>query len=108
MSSPSLKEIGGAAGGVEDPELGLSLGELGLIYGVGIRERTAEDAEVLVLMSLTTPGCPYGPELMETVHNKVAEVSGVGDVKVLLTFDPPWDAARMASEDAQDELNVAW
>ena len=78
---------------VYDPELHLDVWSLGLIYDVKI-----EGSKVHVLMSLTSPVCPYGPELIADVRRNTAAVDGVGSVEVELTFSPPWGPDRMSEE----------
>jgi MoaA/NifB/PqqE/SkfB family radical SAM enzyme/metal-sulfur cluster biosynthetic enzyme len=84
-------QIVGALGAVIDPELGLSVVELGLIYGV-----TVEAGRVRVRMTLTAPGCPLHAVMPEWVREAVRGLPGVTDVEVELTFDPPWTPERMA------------
>ena len=76
---------------VYDPEIPADIYELGLIYKVDI----ADDRAVTVDMTLTTPNCPAAQELPESVENAVASVPGVGEVKVNVVWDPPWDPSRM-------------
>ncbi|MDE3069958.1 MAG: metal-sulfur cluster assembly factor [Acidobacteriota bacterium] len=83
---------------VIDPELGLDFVELGLIYGVEIDAST-----VRVTYSLTTPGCPIGPQVAEQIAELVGEVEGVENVESELVFSPPWSPERM-SEDARFAL----
>ena len=80
---------------VEDPELGMDIVDLGLLYEVEVEESTAK-----VTYSLTSMGCPAGPMIQEDIHNAVAGLPGVADVEVELTFDPPWTPDRM-SDDAK-------
>jgi len=75
---------------VKDPELGLDVVVLGLIYGMDI----AED-HVHVTMSLTSPMCPVADQLVEDARQAVQGVEGVGTAEVELTFDPPWTPERM-------------
>lgn len=84
---------------VYDPEIPISIFELGLIYDVSV---TANN-EVVVLMTLTAPNCPEAEGLPIEVENKVKEIPEVTDAKVILTFDPPWEK-EMMSEAAQLEL----
>ncbi|MFH1591658.1 MAG: metal-sulfur cluster assembly factor [archaeon] len=72
---------------VMDPELGMEIVSLGLIYGI-----TVDDGNVHVLMTFTTPGCPYGPVLVDDARNRIVELDGVKDAKVEVTFSPPWQA----------------
>ena len=81
--------------GVEDPELGMDIVELGLYYDAEI-----EGERVKIVHSLTSMGCPAGPMIQESIHDAVASLPGVGQVEVELTFDPPWTPDRM-SEDAK-------
>ena len=80
---------------VYDPEIPASIVELGLVYDVAF-EHAAEGVKVLIVMTLTAPGCGVGPVLVEDVRSKVARVPGVSDVDVQLVFDPPWDQSRMS------------
>ncbi|GAB4065756.1 SUF system Fe-S cluster assembly protein [Ancylobacter sonchi] len=86
---------------VYDPEIPVDIYELGLIYKVDI----ADDRQVMVDMTLTTPNCPSAAELPGMVEGAVASVGGVSGVNVNLTFDPPWDQGRM-SEEARLALNL--
>ena len=79
---------------VYDPEIPADIYELGLIYKVDI----ADDRDVAVDMTLTTPNCPSAAELPHMVESAVASVPGVREVKVNLVWDPPWDPSRMTDE----------
>ncbi len=79
---------------VYDPEIPVDIYELGLIYKVDIED----DRTVSIDMTLTAPGCPVAGEMPIWVQNAVASVDGVGDVKVDMVFDPPWDPSRMSDE----------
>lgn len=76
--------------GVFDPELGMSVVDLGLIYGVAI-----DGGRVRVTMTLTTQGCPLHDAMGDWVRRAIAGVPGVTDVEVAITFDPPWTPDRM-------------
>lgn len=103
----TFKQIGDALGPVEDPEIHVSIVELGLIYGAEVREaEEGKGQRVKVTMSLTSPACPYGPMLLAAVHGALAKIPGVRDVDVDLSFDPVWDPKKMASEEAMDELGI--
>lgn len=91
----------GALKTVYDPEIPSDIYELGLIYRVDI----ADNRDVEIDMTLTAPGCPVAGEMPQWVDNAVRSVAGVGDVKVNLVFDPPWDMSRM-SEEARLALNM--
>ena len=94
-------DIVAALKSVYDPEIPADIYELGLIYKVDI----ADDRKVTVDMTLTTPNCPSAAELPSMVENAVASVPGVGDVKVNVVWDPPWDPSRM-SDEARVALNM--
>jgi FeS assembly SUF system protein len=86
---------------VYDPEIPADIYELGLIYKIDI----ADDRAVALDMTLTTPNCPSAQELPIMVENAVASVAGVGDVKVTIVWDPPWEQSRM-SDEARAVLNM--
>ncbi len=86
---------------VYDPEIPADIYELGLIYRIDI----ADDRTTTVDMTLTTPNCPSAQELPIMVENAVASVPGVGEVKVNVVWDPPWDQSRM-SDEARLVLNM--
>ena len=81
---------------VIDPEMGISVTDLGLIYGVENQEGHLE-----VTMTLTSPGCPVAPEIVAAVHRAALSVDEVESVHVNLTFSPLWDPRVHATEDAQ-------
>jgi metal-sulfur cluster biosynthetic enzyme len=95
---PSEEQVLDALSNVIDPELGLDFVELGLIYGVEIAE-----GNVHVTFTLTTPGCPIGPQVTEQIEEFVGEVDGVKNVESEMVFAPPWSPERM-SEDAKFAL----
>ncbi|MEG6509335.1 SUF system Fe-S cluster assembly protein [Methyloligella sp. 2.7D] len=86
---------------VFDPEIPVDIYELGLIYRVDIDENRNVEAD----MTLTAPGCPVAGEMPIWVENAISSVPGVGEVRVNLVFDPPWDMSRM-SEEARVALNM--
>lgn len=85
---------------VKDPEIGLNIVALGLIYDVLI-----DGGKVKVTMTLTSPMCPLGDSLVSDVKASLKDLDGAGDIEVQMTFDPPWDTSRM-SADAKAELGV--
>ena len=89
------EEIVNALHTVEDPELGMDIVDLGLLYDVEI-----EGPKVKVIHSLTSMGCPAGPMIQEDIHNVAASLEGVEEVEVELTWDPPWTPDKM-SDDAK-------
>lgn len=103
----TFKQIGDAVGPVQDPEIHISVAELGLIYGAEITSSDAGQGQrVKLIMSLTSPACPYGPMLLASVHGALAKIPGVRDVDVDLSFSPTWDPRTMASEDAKEQLGL--
>jgi FeS assembly SUF system protein len=86
---------------VFDPEIPVDIYELGLIYRLDVDD----DRNIEVDMTLTAPGCPVAGDMPGWVENAVSSVPGVGQVKVKLVFDPPWDMTRM-SEEARLALNM--
>ena len=85
---------------VYDLEIGLDIVSLGLIYGVEV-----EDSNVKVKMTMTTPMCPLAGLMLEDARRKVSEIEGINDVKMELTFDPPW-TPEMASDDVRKILGL--
>lgn len=99
---PTKEEIMAKLEPIEDPEIRVGLVDLGLIYDVVI----LDDRIVNVFMTLTTPGCPYGPQLVEQVKEAVLGMEGVEKADVEVVWDPPWDPTEMASEYAKDVLGI--
>jgi metal-sulfur cluster biosynthetic enzyme len=97
-SSLSEDDVMDALSNVIDPELGLDFVELGLIYGVEI-----SGADVKVTFTLTTPGCPIGPQVNEQIEEFVGELDGVKSVESEMVFMPAW-SPEMMSEDAKFAL----
>jgi len=90
---------------VEDPEMKISVIELGLIYGIRIEEKD-DGIHAEIDMTLTSPGCPVAPELMSAVHRSALATEGIESVHVNLTFSPLWDPRVHASEDAQMDMGI--
>jgi metal-sulfur cluster biosynthetic enzyme len=87
---------------VIDPELGLDVVSLGLVYGVEVDD----EGEATVRMTLTSPYCPLGPMLESQVHAATQFLPGIQGVKVDLVWDPPWDPHTMASDEVKLELGL--
>jgi metal-sulfur cluster biosynthetic enzyme len=102
----TFKQIGEALQPVHDPEIHMSIVDLGLVYGAEVKDFEGDGKSVKVTMSLTSPACPYGPMLLASVHGALAKVPGVRDVDVDLSFAPTWDPRTMATEEAKDQLGI--
>jgi len=92
---PTKEEVVEALRQVEDPELGMDIVDLGLMYDVEL-----ENGKVKVVHTLTSMGCPVGPMIQQQIDEVVRALPGVNDVEVELTWDPPWTPEKM-SEDAK-------
>lgn len=79
--------------GVFDPELGMSVVDLGLIYDVQI-----DGGRVRITMTLTTPGCPLHDAMTEWVRQAVGSIPGVDEVDVVITFEPAWTPERIGPD----------
>ena len=88
---------------IVDPELQVSIVDLGLIYGVDFEE---EGKKVSVRMTLTTPMCPYGPMLVNQVQDVLQCLPGIVEGNVVLVWDPPWNPREMASDEAKDLMGI--
>ena len=102
MALPTKEQIIEVLKPIHDPEIRIGIVDLGLIYDVMIED----DGKVIVKMTLTTPGCPYGEMLMTMVHRAVEELDTVSAVEVKLVWDPPWDPNEMCSDSAKDMLGI--
>ena len=101
----TFRAIGKALQPVQDPEIRMSIVDLGLIYGAEMTQ-TDKGLKVTVKMSLTSPACPYGPMLLASAHSALARIPGVADVDVDLAFTPSWDPRTMATEEAKEQLGL--
>ena len=85
------KDVRTALRGVKDPELGLDLVVLGLVYDIDVA-----DSDVSATISLTSPGCPVAGQILEDARKAIEGVEGVTSARVELTFDPPWTPERIS------------
>ncbi|MBM3139227.1 MAG: DUF59 domain-containing protein [Candidatus Rokubacteria bacterium] len=99
---PTVEEIREVLRTVEDPELRMSIVDLGLVYGAEIDEQ----GMVTVDLTLTSPACPVGPMLQGMIYHKLSQLEGIEDVEVNLVWNPPWDPRTMASEDVRMALGI--
>ncbi|MBI1726415.1 MAG: DUF59 domain-containing protein [Candidatus Rokubacteria bacterium] len=88
--APTREQVIEALGGVFDPELGMSVVQLGLVYGIDI-----VNGAVTITMTLTAPGCPVHEVMPGWIRRAIMAVPGVLSVDVRITFDPPWTPERM-------------
>jgi metal-sulfur cluster biosynthetic enzyme len=96
----SEKEVRDALMDVYDPEIGIDIVSMGLIYGV----KVTPENDIEVLMTLTFPGCPYGPAMLEDIEDRIRMIPEVRNVAIDLTFDPPW-VPEMIDADVRAALN---
>jgi metal-sulfur cluster biosynthetic enzyme len=90
---------------VIDPELFVNIVDLGLIYGVTIEDGEGDDKHIKIDMTMTSPMCPAGPQLIANSKKVLSQLENVADVEVKIVFDPPWTPDRM-TEDARDQLGI--
>jgi metal-sulfur cluster biosynthetic enzyme len=83
-----------------DPEIGINIVDMGLIYGVDINDTTVD-----ITMTLTSPGCPAGGQIVNGTQQVTQQMDGVEEVNVNVIWDPRWSMELM-SEDAKDELGI--
>ena len=86
--------------GVLDPELGINIVDLGLIYDVKVKNN-----DVWILMTLTFPGCPLGGIIKKEVNEKLSTIKNLSKIDLKITFDPPWDLSKI-SEEARAEIGI--
>lgn len=86
---------------VVDPEIHINIVDLGLVYGVDLKDDGQGKQKVGVKTTLTTPACPYGPALLSKMHAELAALPEVSDVDLDLVWVPPWDPKTMASPEAR-------
>ncbi len=89
---------------VYDPEIGINVVDLGLIYDVDIDDKT-DKSDVVVTMTLTSMGCPLGPIIMQEVNGALGSLPDIGEIGVSIVWSPPW-TPDMMSEEARDELGI--
>ncbi|MCB1309548.1 MAG: DUF59 domain-containing protein [Leptospiraceae bacterium] len=97
-----VRQAWDALGGIEDPELGLSITELGLIYDI----KADPENNLDVTMTFTSMACPYGPQLQAESQLRLSKIENVREARVEVVFNPPWDPRSMASEDARAFLGI--
>ncbi len=105
LSSPGLShdDVHDALISVEDPELGYSIVEIGLVRGI---EVDAAAGKVHIWLTLTSPMCPMGPEIIQAVELAVRSLQGVREVEVELVWSPPWNPSTDASDEIKAEFGI--
>ncbi len=98
MYMVTKKQVEAVLKTIPDPEIGVSLWDLGLIYGIKPKGGIVE-----IIMTLTTIGCPLFSLISDPIKKEVGKLPGVKEVHVELTFEPPWNMDRM-SESAKQQL----
>jgi len=101
VSTVSVNAIYDAMKEVYDPEIGVNIVDLGLVFDVAVDEQN----DVEVTMTLTSMGCPLGPVIIGDIQRAVGGLDDVGQVGVRIVWSPPW-SPDMMSEDAKDELGI--
>lgn len=101
LAPPTTEELMTKLAEVKDPEINMSIVELGLVYDISY-----DNGDVLVTMTLTSPGCPLGPVIRGEAYAKLKEFPQVKDVDVQIVWNPPWDPRTMASEDVKMALGI--
>jgi len=102
-AAPTFEDVKKYVHPVKDPEIGLSIVELGLLYD---SDFNPEDHSLTVKMTLTSQMCPMGPEIISGVKMMAREIPGVREVDVQLVWNPPWDPKVHCSEDAKAILGI--
>lgn len=90
---------------VIDPELNVNIVDLGLIYDVEVKPSKEKGFDVIIKMTLTSPGCPLSYVFEAWIPEAVKKVKGVKDVKMDLVWEPPWDPDKMTDE-ARESLGI--
>lgn len=90
---------------VEDPELDISIVDLGLVYAVRFEEKD-EGKHAEIDLTLTSPGCPAAPEIMAAAHRAALQTEGLASVHINLVWTPRWDPRVHATEDARMDMGI--
>ena len=96
----SEKEVREALMDIYDPEIGVDIISLGLIYKIEV----TQENDAVITMTLTFPGCPYGPSMIEDIEDRIRMIPAVRNVSINLTFEPPWTPDNM-DPDVKAALN---
>ncbi|HZZ72087.1 MAG TPA: metal-sulfur cluster assembly factor [Pirellulales bacterium] len=90
---------------VIDPELFVNIIDLGLVYTVATTETPEQKTNITVEMTMTSPACPAGPQLLGNSKQVLSQLEGAGEVEIKLVMTPPWTPDRM-TEEARDQLGI--
>ena len=90
---------------VVDPELFINIIDLGLVYVVDVAPAAEDKSDVKIEMTMTSPACPAGPQLISQSKNVVSAMEGAGNVEIKMVMVPPWTPDRM-TEEARDQLGI--
>ena len=99
------EEVMHALQAVEDPELDISIVDLGLLYAVRLEDRD-EGKHAEIDLTLTSPGCPAAPEIMAAAHRAALQTDGLESVHINLVWTPRWDPRVHATEDARMDMGI--
>ena len=92
---------------VFDPEIGINIVELGLVYEINLENVAGEPRKkARIVHTLTTPACPVGPMIRAQIEQAVSRLEGIDSVETELVFSPPWDPREMCSDEAKFELGI--
>lgn len=100
MNDLNIEKIKLALKDVYDPEININIMDLGLVYDIKIINN-----EILLIMTLTSMGCPEGPEIMQNIEKTLKAISPESSVKIELTWEPAWNK-NMMSQEAKDQLII--
>ena len=103
MSMPNKEEVLEAIQPVTDPEMNISIVDLGLIYDV---EADEDEGKLNIKMTLMSPMCPVGLQIMGAVHSTALQMENVDEVEIQLVWSPPWDPRSMATDDVKMMLGI--
>ena len=92
---------------VFDPEIGINIVDLGLVYEIHVEDVEDEPRKkARIVHTLTTPACPIGPMIRAQIEQAVSRLEGIDSVETELVFSPPWDPREMCSDEAKFELGI--
>jgi metal-sulfur cluster biosynthetic enzyme len=90
---------------VIDPELFVNIVDLGLIYNVNLVPTEENKTDIKIDMTMTSPMCPAGPQMIANSKQVLGQLEGVGNVEIKIVLDPPWSPDKM-TDDARDQLGI--